>query len=74
MGNWNITIRGVGVHHNTKLPSDADRMAAKFVRDLKEAGHSIVAASITAGGENDLTDPDAYLAQKDARDEYELKR
>jgi len=56
MGNWNITIRGVGRHHNAdKHPHDANIMTAEFVRALKAAGHTIVAASITHGGEDDLT-------------------
>lgn len=65
MGNWNITIRGVGVHHNLdkKLEADANRMAAEFVEKLKEAGHSIVAASITHGGEEDITDAGEYLRE-----------
>lgn len=62
MGNWNITIRGVGIHHNRKQPTDANRMAAEFVKKLKDAGHMIVAASITHGGEENLVDPETYLA------------
>lgn len=58
MGNWNITIRGVGSHHNRNHPADADRMAAKFVQDLKAAGHNVVGATITHGGETDITAPD----------------
>jgi hypothetical protein len=65
MGNWNITVRGVGAHHNKLNATDADRMAAKFVADLKAAGHSVIAASITCGGENDLMCPDVYLANRD---------
>jgi hypothetical protein len=61
MGNWNITVRGIGSHHNPQLPADANRMAAEFVRALKKAGHSIVAASFTHGAEDDLQDPDGYL-------------
>jgi hypothetical protein len=62
LGNWNITIRGVGVHHNgsnadgsPKLPADANVMTADFVRALKAAGHSVIAASFTNGAEDDLT-------------------
>ena len=57
MGQWNITIRGTGVHHN-KGPdnkTDANRMAAKFVRELKAAGHTIAGATITHGGEDDVS-------------------
>ena len=55
MGNWNITVRGVGSHHNTDNPRDANVMTADFVRALKAAGHTVVAASFTYGGEEDLT-------------------
>jgi len=61
MGNWNITIRGQGAHHNKGLLLDANRMAAKFVQDLRAAGHSVSHASITFGGENDLSQPTRYL-------------
>jgi len=57
MGNWNITVRGVGSHHNRKNRSDANRMAARFVRELKAAGHSVISASITYGAEQDITEP-----------------
>jgi hypothetical protein len=55
MGNWNITIRGVGIHHNTSNPADANIMTAAFVRALKDAGHSVIAASFTYGAEEDMT-------------------
>jgi hypothetical protein len=62
MGNWNITIRGVGIHHNGKSqPDDANRMAAEFVKKLKAAGHSVSSASITFGAEDNITDADSYL-------------
>lgn len=57
MGNWHISIRGVGVHHNKGLPADANRMAGKFVEELKKAGHSVSSASITYGAEEDLSRP-----------------
>ena len=55
MGNWNITIRGVGAHHNASNPKDANIMTAEFVRLLKAAGHSVIAASFTYGCEDDVT-------------------
>jgi hypothetical protein len=55
MGNWNITIRGVGAHHNKDYPKDANVMTGAFVRALKDAGHSVIAASFTYGAEEDLT-------------------
>lgn len=66
MGNWNISIRGVGAHHNKKLPQDANRMAAKFVADLKEAGHTVTGATFTYGGEDIIEAPDKYLKDRDA--------
>lgn len=55
MGNFNITVRGVGIHHNNGRPDDANVMTADFVRALKAAGHSVVSATFTHGGEDDLT-------------------
>lgn len=57
MGNWNITIQGVGQHHNiigeegqkTYSPADANMLLKKFVEDLRAHGHSVSHASITAG-------------------------
>ena len=68
MGNWNITVRGIGVHHNKKLPNDANKMAAKFVQDLKAAGHTVMSASITYGGEDDIAS-DTYLADREKLEE-----
>lgn len=63
MGSWNITIRGTGCHHNKNTASDANRMAAKFVKELKAAGHQVTAASFTHGGEDDLTDVEKVLVR-----------
>lgn len=65
MGNWNITIRGVGAHHNRNYPTDANRMAADFVQKLREAGHSIQGATITHGGEDDVSTGAAYHEGRD---------
>jgi hypothetical protein len=55
MGNWNINIEGIGPHHNPDdYPKDANRMAAEFVKRLKEAGHTVSRASFTYGGTEDL--------------------
>lgn len=62
MGNWNISIRGVGAHHNAENPKDADRMARRFVRELREAGHFVLGAEITHGGaEKLLAVPDGEM-------------
>lgn len=54
MGQWNISIHGTGAHHNKKNPTDANRMAAKFVRELRAAGHQVTGATITHGGEDNV--------------------
>lgn len=54
MGNYHISIEGVGAHHNANNPQDADKMANVFVGLLKSAGHSITSASITCGSKTDL--------------------
>lgn len=57
MGDWHISIKGVGVHHNAKrgldVPDDADRMAREFVAKLKAARHVIHEATITTYGETE---------------------
>jgi diphthamide synthase subunit DPH2 len=62
MGNWAITIQGIGSHHNKALPDDANRMARRFVKELKKAGHTIVSADFTHGANEDLCDPDTEHA------------
>jgi hypothetical protein len=58
MGDWAITIQGVGAHHNHLHTDDANRMARRFVESLKAAGHTITRADFTHGGKEDLCDPD----------------
>ncbi len=55
MGNWHISIEGVGAHHNSSYMPDADRMAKAFVAALKAVGHHIEKASFTHGGKDDIT-------------------
>ena len=54
MGNWTITIEGVGPHGNhlahNGAPFDAEAHAARAVRDLVESGHNVTHAMIHAGG------------------------
>lgn len=58
MGQWHISIRGTGVHHNgPEQKNDAEKMAARFAQELKDAGHTVHAAAITYGGEQDITPP-----------------
>jgi hypothetical protein len=49
MGQWVITIKGTGVHHNNGNPNDADVIAAEVVNKLIDAGQQLEAASFTAG-------------------------
>lgn len=60
MGQWVISVHGTGSHHNKDLPEDADRMAAAFVEQLKAAGHTVTHATITHGGETNITDGAKY--------------
>lgn len=50
MGNWNISVQGVGAHHNTDYPRDANVIAKKFVDELLAAGHYVEKATFTHGG------------------------
>lgn len=74
MGNWNITIEGVGAHHNVDYEKDANRMAAEFVKKLQEAGHTIARASFTHGSADALTEPEKYLEERNAYEADEKKR
>lgn len=54
MGDFVITIIGRGSHHNENNPTDANRMAERFVNKLLATGHTIEIANFTAGGKTDL--------------------
>lgn len=54
---WHISIRGSGSHHNKDYPKDAEKMAAEFVRQLEEAGHTVESADFTHGGRDTLKPP-----------------
>ncbi len=54
MGNWHISIEGIGSHHNQALDEDANKLAAKFVKELKQEGHKVTKASFTYGGTDNL--------------------
>ncbi len=64
MGNWHISIQGVGSHHNPARADDADRMAADFVTALRKAGHNVALATFTHGGLTRLEDSEAYAADR----------
>ncbi len=64
MGNWHISIEGVGPHHNVDHDLDANKMATQFVNDLKKAGHHVMKATFTHGGSDDLQGPTIVGATK----------
>lgn len=49
MGNWNMTVIGLGAHHNKNYETDANELFKDFVLRLKDAGHDISHASFTNG-------------------------
>ncbi len=49
MGQWHISIKGTGQHHNGS-PLDAEQMAQKFVAELEAAGHRLSEADVVHGG------------------------
>lgn len=54
MGNWNMTIVGVGAHHNTENPNDADKLFTEFVEKVAAAGHHLKHASFTHGAAENI--------------------
>lgn len=69
MGNCLISVHATGAHHNGS-PHDIDRLAAEFVDKLKSAGSNVTAATITAGGEHDLTNVEARFPLKSENPEF----
>lgn len=66
MGNWHISIQGIGCHHNPDIPQDADRMSKQFVQELVAAGHHVSIATFTHGGAETLhVDGEALLPRCD---------
>lgn len=53
MGNWNLTIEGVGAHHNIDNPNDANRLAEAVVELLEQHGQSVTHTKFTYGGAED---------------------
>ena len=54
MGNWHISIQGVGAHHNKDYAGDANVMAKEFVEALTKAGQVVESATFTHGGRDQL--------------------
>lgn len=55
MGNFNLSIRGVGTHGNGQ-PYDVEAQGLRFVRYMQAAGHSLSGAEVTTGGADHLTE------------------
>lgn len=53
VGNFAITIKGAGSHHNGSK-GDVEQMTADFVDKLKDTGHTVTGADVTTGANNDL--------------------
>jgi len=66
MGQFHISIEGMGIHHNKKTPNDANRLAKEFVDKLKAIGHTVTKASFTSGGSDDLLNVDYSCYDKDS--------
>jgi hypothetical protein len=49
MGNWIITIQGVGSHGNGK-EHDAEQIYRRFIEELRAAGQSVHHSSIHMSG------------------------
>ena len=58
MGNWNISINGIGAHHNKDNPTDANKLAKEFVKKLKAAGQTVEFASFDFWGGDNLVKDD----------------
>lgn len=57
MGNWNLSIEGIGAHHNG-IHNDVDSLAKQFVKILLEKGHTVTKASFTYGGAENIKETD----------------
>lgn len=53
MGNFHLSIRGVGPHHN-KQPYDANEQGRRFTLYMQAAGHAISGAEVTTGGADNV--------------------
>ena len=74
MGNWHISIQGVGCHHNSvSSETDANNMAKDFIKQLKTAGHKIQQATFTCGSAETLVPIDIHETNISDRD-YRTKK
>ena len=63
MGNWTIVIEGVGAHHNTNNPGDANVQAVDFVKSLEASGQRIRHASFTFGSVQSVESEKEYAVK-----------
>jgi len=57
MGNWTITVKGIGQHHNNEPSFDADGIALRFVKELLSAGQNVEKAEfVHQSGDSEITD------------------
>jgi len=55
MGNWHISISGVGTHHNQPPHAgDVDLLVRRFVEELIALGQVVTHAALTHGGAEEL--------------------
>ena len=50
MGNWKITIEGVGPNRNADNDADADKGAEAMVAGFRANGHTVTRCEFVAGG------------------------
>jgi hypothetical protein len=62
MGNWHLSVQGVGPHHSGK-PTDADALGKELVAKLRQAGHQITHASLHHPAADELHQPGAQHPQ-----------
>lgn len=53
MGNWSVSVQGIGCHHNG-APYDVEALTAEFVKQLKAKGHTVEHVNVTAGGKAEV--------------------
>ena len=60
MGNWTFVVNGVGAHHNTDNPTDADRLFAGFIDKLRAAGCQVSTAVMITGNDKLQAEASGY--------------
>jgi hypothetical protein len=73
MGNWNVTIIGVGQHHNKGAENDADRIFKDCIELFLKAKQKILHASITFGGAEFGKDDAGAVLSKQRHTDYDTE-